>query len=162
MHLLEVENFLLQGQLDLNWCKNFASYATESNIISFVPIKEEGPMDVQMELSQLQPHFSPISQRRQTNTDATGTLSPGGIVLTQTVREHQYIYSSHVVQRFLTLGLAACCVWPFFLSLSHQNYIIDSEGQVMFYKVKHMNGFLSTLIFRCARVSKWQPQVERF
>lgn len=45
------------------------------------------PNGIQMELAQLQPHFSPMSSRRQANTDATRTLSPGGIALTQSVRE---------------------------------------------------------------------------
>lgn len=88
--------------------------ATFRNIISALLIKQENPMGIQMELSQFQPHFSPMSQRRQTNTDATGALRPGGIALTQTVRERQYIHSSHMVQCFLSmLDPAACCVWPF-------------------------------------------------
>lgn len=45
-----------------------------------------------------------------------------------------------------------------FPSLSHPSYIVDSEGRVMFQKVKHINAFLSTLMFRCAgeqRVAAW-------
>lgn len=47
----------------------------------------QAPDGIQMELCLLQPHFGPMSCRRLTSPDATGTLSPVGIALTQSVRE---------------------------------------------------------------------------
>lgn len=94
--------------------------------------------------------FQLVSYRRQTNTEATGAAGPWGIALTRTVRElwsHGAALSLHVGRRCL-LSVA---LLP---SLSHQSYIIDSESRVMFYKVKHINGFLCALKFRCAGMSK--------
>lgn len=115
----------------------------------------------------LRPYFSAVSRGRQTNTDATGTLRPQGMALTRSVRERQHVRGSHMAPRS-SLPLH-CTAGPrpprgsmaLFPSLSHQSYIIDSEGRVMFHKVKRINGFQRTSPRRSdlPRISKWWPQV---
>lgn len=113
------------------------------------------------------PRFSAVSRGRQTNTDATGTLRPQGTALTRSVRERQHVRGSHMAPRSSLLLHCTAAPWPprgsmaLFPSLSHQSYIIDSEGRVMFHKVKRINGFQRTSPRRSdlPRISKWWPQV---
>lgn len=86
------------------------------------------------------------------NTESGGNSSHSDRerALVHPLQSHGAVLSVHAgPHRLLCVAL--------FPSLSHQNYIIDSEGRVMF---NHINGFLCALKFRCAGISKWWPQVE--
>lgn len=114
-----------------------------------------------MELSQFQPHFSPHVLEKADkhwcnwNTGSMGKSSQSG---RERARTHPQSRGAALSLKAGPHSLPCVALFP---SLSHQNYIIDSEGRVMFYKVKHINGFLSTQMFRCAGISKWQRWVEK-
>lgn len=113
---------------------------------------EVGKLDgIQMELSSAPAPFQPhVLEKADKHWCNWNTESGGNSSYSE--RERALVHPQRSHGAALSLHTGPRCLWcmALFPSLSHQSYIIDSEGRVMFYKVKHINGFHCTL--RCLDV----------
>lgn len=120
------------------------------NMISPVLIKQESPTVSRWSSLSSSPISAPCPTMADKHWCNWNTESRGNSSYSERERALVHPWQSHGA--VLSLHTGPRCLWcmALFPFLSHQSNIIDSEGRVMFYKVKHINGFHCTL--RCLDV----------